>query len=57
MFNPLVVGFVAFAVVMAGAFAGWVIKQRLPKHHLTEETRSASSRACTLAAPALSQSR
>lgn len=43
MFNPLVVGLIVFVVVLAGAFAGWVIKQRLPKHHLTEETKSAVS--------------
>jgi CDP-diglyceride synthetase len=43
MFNPLVVGFIVFAVVLAGALAGWVIKQLLPKHHLTEETKNVVS--------------
>jgi uncharacterized membrane protein YqgA involved in biofilm formation len=43
MFNPLVVGLIVFALVLAGAFAGWVIKQHLPKHHLTEETKNAVS--------------
>jgi hypothetical protein len=38
--NPLIIGFIVFAVVLGGAFAGWAIRQRLPKHHLTDETRS-----------------
>ena len=41
--NPLIVGLIVFAVVLAGAFAGWTTKQRLPKHHLTDETKNVVS--------------
>ena len=41
--NPLIVGLIVFAVVLAGAFVGWTTKQRLPKHHLTEETKNVVS--------------
>ena len=41
--NPLIVGFIVFALVLAGAFAGWTIQQRLPKHHLTEQTKNVVS--------------
>jgi len=41
--NPLVVGVIIFAVVLAGAFAGWAMRQRLPEHHLTDETKSVVS--------------
>jgi hypothetical protein len=36
----LVVDLIVFAVELAGAFAGRVIKQRLPKHHLTDDAKS-----------------
>ena len=41
--NPLIVGLIVFAVLLAGAFAGWTTKQRLPKHHLTDETKNVVS--------------
>ncbi len=33
MQNPLIIGLIVFAVILVGAFVGWVIKERLPKHH------------------------
>lgn len=38
--NPLIIGVVVFVVILAGAFAGWALKQRLPDHHLNDETKS-----------------
>jgi hypothetical protein len=40
MLNPFIIGLVVFLVVLAGAFAGWVVRQRLPAHHLSDETKS-----------------
>ena len=40
MLHPLISGFVVFAVISAGAFAGWVLRRRLRPHHLTDETKS-----------------
>jgi hypothetical protein len=40
MLNPLIIGLIVFALTLAGAFAGWRIRQRLPTHHLTDETKS-----------------
>ena len=37
---PMIIGLIVYAVIMAGAFAGWKIRNRLPSHHLTEETKS-----------------
>src|SRR5262249_20520994 len=39
MLNPLIIGLITFAVIQAGAVTGWAIRQRLPKHHLTDETK------------------
>jgi hypothetical protein len=39
MLNPVIIGVITFAVIQAGAVAGWAIRQRLPKHHLTDETK------------------
>jgi len=39
MLNPLIIGVIVFAVILAGAFVGWAIRQRLPAHHLTDETK------------------
>jgi uncharacterized membrane protein YqgA involved in biofilm formation len=39
MRNPLIIGVIVFAVILAGAFVGWAIRQRLPAHHLTDETK------------------
>src|SRR5262249_29672476 len=41
--NPLIVGFIVFAVVLAGAFAGWTIQQRLPKDHQSDATKNVVS--------------
>ena len=40
MQNPLIIGFIAFVILSAGAFAGWTIRQRLPAHHLTDDTKN-----------------
>src|SRR5215469_12020440 len=41
--NPLTVGIFIFAIMLAGALAGWALRQRLPAHNLTDETRSVVS--------------
>src|SRR5881275_1302711 len=38
--SPLIIGLIIFAVLAGGAFVGWETRQRLPAHHLTEETKS-----------------
>jgi hypothetical protein len=48
MNNPLIIGFFAFSVILAGAFVGW--KLRLPKHHLTDETKNLVSVSMTVVA-------
>ena len=40
MLNPLIIGFVVFFMLLAGAFVGWITRQRLPAHHLTDETKN-----------------
>ena len=40
MQNPLISGIVVFLLLLAGAFAGWTMRQRLPEHHLTEDTKN-----------------
>jgi hypothetical protein len=40
MQNPLINGIVVFLLLLAGAFAGWTMRQRLPEHHLTDETKN-----------------
>jgi hypothetical protein len=40
MENPLFVGLIVFAVIMAGALAGLGLSQILPAHHLSSETQS-----------------
>jgi small-conductance mechanosensitive channel len=40
MLNPPIIGLIVFAVVLAGAFAGWALRQRLPAHHLGDETKN-----------------
>jgi hypothetical protein len=40
MQSPLIIGFVVFAVTLAGSLAGWVLRQRLPTHHLADETKN-----------------
>jgi hypothetical protein len=40
MFGPLVSGLLVFALILAGAFAGAMVRRRVPEHHLTEETKN-----------------
>jgi hypothetical protein len=40
MHNPLIIGLVVFAIVLAAAFAGWKLRDLLPAEHLTEETKN-----------------
>ena len=40
MNNPLIIALVVLAVILAGAFAGVKVRDRLPEHHLTDETRN-----------------
>jgi hypothetical protein len=39
MRNPLIIGLIVYALLLAGAFAGWKMRNRLPAHHLTDETK------------------
>ena len=40
MNNTLVIGFIVFAAILAGAFAGAKVRDHVPKHHLSDETKS-----------------
>ena len=40
MLNPIIISLIVFLVVLAAAFGGWAARQRLPTHHLTDETKS-----------------
>jgi hypothetical protein len=40
MLNPLIIGLIVFAVILAGAFAGWATRRLLPAHHLSDDTKS-----------------
>jgi len=40
MQNPLIDGIIVFLILLAGAFAGWAMRQRLPEHHLADDTKS-----------------
>src|SRR5258708_20763478 len=40
MNNTLITGLIVLATVLAGAFAGVKVRERLPKHHLTDETKN-----------------
>ena len=40
MFTPLAIAVLVFALILAGAFAGAMIRRRVPDHHLTDETKS-----------------
>jgi uncharacterized membrane protein YqgA involved in biofilm formation len=40
MRNPVAIGVIVFAVILAGAITGWVIRQRLPAHYLADETKN-----------------
>src|SRR6201993_4571048 len=39
MRNPLIIGLIVYALLLAGAYAGCKIRDRLPAHHLTDETK------------------
>jgi hypothetical protein len=38
--NALITGLIVFAAILAGTFVGVKIRDRLPKHHLTDETKN-----------------
>jgi uncharacterized membrane protein YqgA involved in biofilm formation len=40
MNNTVIIGLIAFAAILAGAFVGVKVRERLPKHHLTDETKN-----------------
>jgi len=40
MSNTLIIGLIVFVTILAGAFTGAKIQTHLPKHHLTDETKS-----------------
>ena len=40
LLSPPIIGFIAFVVILAGAFAGLWARQRLPAQHLSDETKS-----------------
>jgi hypothetical protein len=40
MLSPPIIGLIAFTIILAGAFGGWAARQRLPEHHLSDETKS-----------------
>jgi hypothetical protein len=40
MSNTLVIGLIVFVTILAGAFVGAKVQARLPKHHLTDETKN-----------------
>jgi hypothetical protein len=53
MKHPLIIGLIVYAVILAGAFAGWKLRNRLPSHHLTDETKSLVSTAVVATVTAL----
>ena len=40
MNNTPIIGLIALVVILVGAFAGVKVRDRLPKHHLTDETKN-----------------
>ena len=40
MNNSLIVGLIVLIAILAGAFAGVKVRDHLPKHHLTDETKN-----------------
>ena len=40
MLIPLIISLSVLLVTLAAAFAGWAARQRLPSHHLSDETKS-----------------
>jgi hypothetical protein len=43
MQNPAIIGIIVFAVILCGVLVGCVIRECLPKHQLTEETKTTVS--------------
>src|SRR5215470_11616722 len=43
MFSSLIVAFLVFAVILAGAFAGATVRRRVPQNNLTAETQGVVS--------------
>jgi len=41
--NPLIISGVIFVIMVAGAIAGWAMRQRVPDHNLTDETKNVVS--------------
>jgi fluoride ion exporter CrcB/FEX len=37
--SPIVVSLIAFAVILAGAFAGALLRSTLPGHHLADDAK------------------
>ena len=50
MNNPLIIGAIAFAIILAGTFLGWKVRDYLPEHHLTDETKNLVSLSMTVVA-------
>jgi O-antigen/teichoic acid export membrane protein len=40
MLNPLIISLIVFLIILAGGFVGSAARRRLPKHHLTDETKN-----------------
>jgi hypothetical protein len=40
MNNSLIIGLIVLVAVLVGAFAGMKVRDHLPKHHLTDETKN-----------------
>jgi hypothetical protein len=40
MFIPLIISLIVLLAILAGAFVGWTATQRLPAHHLSDETKN-----------------
>jgi len=43
MYTPLIIGLIVFTLILTGALVGYVLRQCLPKHHLSEETKTTVS--------------
>jgi hypothetical protein len=39
MMSPLIVSLIAFAIILAGALAGALLRRALPKHHLADDSK------------------
>jgi hypothetical protein len=40
MLNPLIISLIVFLIILGGGFVGSAVRRRLPKHHLTDETKN-----------------